>query len=447
LEADIRNPLRKIGFYLTVVFVFLRFSMIHEVLGGMYGITNIVVVIGAPCVLLLVLSGGIQRTLANRSALFFAGMMFWLFLSVPFSNWRGGSFVAVTAYARTSFIILPLIVGMVLTWRECWILLYAVALGGAVDALMGRFLADTSTGRLSLGLKGGSVTNANDLAAHLILVTAFILLMFWAGGRNVVKRFFFLTMALLSVYEIASSGSRGAMIAMIIVFIFMVSKASPAVRLATLISAPVLLAGMVLVLPKATLTRYATLFQEEAKIEDSGAEASTQARSYLLKTSFLLSLRNPLFGVGPGEFEDSEAKAAAEAGRRGSWAVPHNAYTQLSSEAGFPALFCLVASLLSSFRMLSGTVRRAKRDTRFKQFEMAAYFTQLGMIGFCVASFFLSLAYHFYFPAIAGVAMVVSITAQREMDRKAAAAAVPTTSVRPPVLTQTLHIGPRPGTR
>src|SRR5262249_7903066 len=124
-----------------------------------------------------------------------------------------------------------------------------------------------------------------------------------------------------------------------------------------------------------------------------------------------------LFGVGPGEFEDYEAKDAAEARRHAAWTVPHNAYTQMSSEAGIPALIFLLGGLVSAFRMLTRVARRARQDDRFLDIGMASYFTQIGMIAFCTSAFFLSLAYHFYFPAICGISIMISAVAEREFAR------------------------------
>ena len=46
------------------------------------------------------------------------------------------------------------------------------------------------------------------------------------------------------------------------------------------------------------------------------------------------------------------------------------------------------------------------------------------MVAFCAAIFFLSLAYHFYLPAISGIAIALSAAAQTEFAKVRPVAAV-----------------------
>jgi hypothetical protein len=127
-----------------------------------------------------------------------------------------------------------MIAGLVMTWKECRVLVYAVALGGVVNVLTGEFMGSEQYGRLALALKNGSIANANDLAAHLLLVLAFVLYVFWASGRNVVLRFGSLAILLLGFWEIASAGSRGALVAVLVAVLFALVRAPVSVRVATL---------------------------------------------------------------------------------------------------------------------------------------------------------------------------------------------------------------------
>ena len=61
------NPLRRLGFYFTLAFVFLRVSFIHELLVFKLGVNlHLVQVVGIPAVLLTLFAGGVQRTLQAR---------------------------------------------------------------------------------------------------------------------------------------------------------------------------------------------------------------------------------------------------------------------------------------------------------------------------------------------------------------------------------------------
>ena len=70
-----------------------------------------------------------------------------------------------------------------------------------------------------------------------------------------------------------------------------------------------------------------------------------QARLALLKASWTATLEHPFLGVGPGIFMDYQANSARGSGERGMWHVTHNAYTQVSSECGLPALVFYLGAL------------------------------------------------------------------------------------------------------
>lgn len=400
-----------------MAYVFMRFSMLHELAASKLGIPYIIATLAVPSILFMVLSGGIQRTLKYRASRLWLALVFWMILAVPFSVWKGGSFAVVSGYARNSFILLFLTAGLIMTWKECRGMLYALAFGSAANVLTGQFVGKEQFGRLFLGLQGASIGNANDLAAHLLLGLTFVLYVFWTSGKNIFLRLGALYILGLGLYQIASTASRGALVAFLAAALFSLIRATVSVRLATLIAAPALVVVFTMVLPRETLIRYATIFDEKANLQDTGARDSTNARTSTYKDSLLFSLQNPLFGVGPGEFSDYEANDAKEAGRRATWAIPHNAYAQIASETGLPTVILLVWALVISFRMLMRTNQQAKKG-HFRDIEMGSFFMMVGMVGFCTAAFFLPLAYRFYLPAISGLAITISAAAEREFKKR-----------------------------
>ena len=62
----------------------------------------------------------------------------------------------------------------------------------------------------------------------------------------------------------------------------------------------------------------------------------------MLRRSIDLTIHNPVFGVGPGNFP-----AVTQ-----TWKVAHNTYTELSAEAGLPALALFLVFLALAFRNL-----------------------------------------------------------------------------------------------
>ena len=94
-------------------------------------------------------------------------------------------------------------------------------------------------------------------------------------------------------------------------------------------------------------------------------------------------MRHPLLGIGPGNFEQVS----------GNWHVSHNSYTQLSSEAGLPALFLFLWMIWRAFRNLREVIRQ---NARGSSLWAAAGVLRASLAALCVGAFFASVAYQFF---------------------------------------------------
>jgi len=83
------------------------------------------------------------------------------------------------------------------------------------------------------------------------------------------------------------------------------------------------------------------------------ASLSAQQRKELLFKSLKVTVRHPLFGVGPGNFEVVS----------GAWDVTHNSYTQISAEGGIPAFFCRYLSFGVDL-LISETLENIEKQDR-----------------------------------------------------------------------------------
>jgi O-antigen ligase len=197
------------------------------------------------------------------------------------------------------------------------------------------------------------------------------------------------------------------------VALLLISRASGAVRIACLAAIPILILLVAAVLPQTIRSRYLSLFDDNSRVQTE-ADASYEARQYMLRTSLRFTAENPLFGVGPGEFSDSEGREATAKGQHGTWQVSHNAYTQLSSEMGIPAMLFYLGAIVSAFRMVNRERKKCRNVPQLRMASAAAFCLTLAMVGFGVAIFFLSLAYTFYFPFITGLCIALARAIQRE---------------------------------
>jgi O-antigen ligase len=412
-RGDVDNPVRMVGFNLTLLFVFIRLTEVHDIISTKLGFDSLLLyIVGVPAFAALVLSGGFRRTLGWRPVWYWAGFVGWLCLASPFSIYVMGSLRLTFSFIRSEGIVLLLIAGLAMTWRECWRLLNVFALASAVNILIGKLLgAANIDNRRELAI--GTMSDSNDYAATLVLLLPFLLMVTFTPGRALVLRLAAIAFTVYGAYLALTTGSRGALVAMIVAVLFAMSK----LPLRFLVPVTVVLIAFCLafitVLPERAYSRLSSLVTGQ----DGEAAASAESRSYLLKTSLLYTITHPLFGVGPGEFSDYEGVSSREQGYRGNWHETHNSFTQVSSEAGIPAFIFFLAAVVSTYRLISRLHRRAREQQptlQNRQMVCGIFTVLVSMIGFCTAIMFLSLAYRFFLPEFTGVAIALARAAQHE---------------------------------
>src|SRR5665213_2371319 len=135
-QSDLDNPLRKLGLYLAIAFIFCRFSLLGELVSIKLGFDpHIVRILGIPTLLLAVITGGLVRVLRSRLSYAWLGLLIWMALASPLSYWPGGSTALVLSYLRGQLPMLLIVGGLVLTWKDCKLVLITIALACAVNVL------------------------------------------------------------------------------------------------------------------------------------------------------------------------------------------------------------------------------------------------------------------------------------------------------------------------
>ena len=286
--------------------------------------------------MLAVISSGLWRVLRSRLAYGWVGLLIWMTLAVPLSYWPGGSASLVLNYLKGQLPMMLIVGGLVLTWRECRLVLMTIALACAVNVLSGRFFTINPDADSRLSLELGTIGNANDFTAHLLFALPFVIFVLISLKRGWIRKILCVAVIGYGLYFCADTGSRGGLVAFAAALLFILVRAPGRVRIGALVASAVMFVLVLAVLPQSMMQRYATLFTSDT--DDQEAVESTAARTHLLLSSIRFTIQHPIFGVGPGEFSDYEASVAKSEGRRAAWQVTHNAYTQVSSENGIPAL-------------------------------------------------------------------------------------------------------------
>jgi hypothetical protein len=426
------HPVRLCAYYATLVMLFMKVSTINELLHTTIGRSlHLLYIFGPPAILGMLLCGGVPRTLRHRLSWIWVAFAAWMIVTVPFSFWVGSSARAVFSYLRDDLMMMFLLAGTIVSWKECRNAIRCAALGVTVPVLYS--LLRGGGDRRAQFIDSGTIGNPNDLAAHLLLFLPFVLFVILRKGTPAIVRIAGACLAFLQLFIILRTGSRGALVATGVAALIFLLRATPRQRIATLILVPAALAAGLAFLPDETFRRLLSFSASEDSVEE--ALQSSRTREYLLRKSIEYTFQNPLFGVGVGQFSIVEGTLAVQAGMRGSWHVTHNSYTQVSSEAGIPALILFVAGIVCTLIVVNNVSLRA-RAAGHTEIQLAANWMLTGYAAFYVAVIFLSLAYGFYFPTISGLAIALHYTAEREFraaaELKAGAKPAPRRSPYPP---------------
>jgi len=267
-----------------------------------------------------------------------------------------------------------------------------------------------------VSLEFGSISNPNDLAAHLLFALPFLL---WVAmsSKFILMRLFALLGVVYGLYVILGTGSRGAFVALGVAVVYFLLRGTVRQRLVLVGIAPIVAAVLLTVVPTRVLQRLVSFSASDADAVGD-AIASSTTRQYLLKTSIGYTLQYPLFGVGPGQFSSFEGMHNRIVGTHGVWQEAHNTFTQVSSECGIPGAILFIAGIVSTFLLLNRTFRQARNRPDCADIRAAVFCVSLGLVAFCTAIAFVNFAYFFYLPAMAGLAIAMSKAAQVEFQSR-----------------------------
>jgi O-antigen ligase len=301
-----------------------------------------------------------------------------LFLASLFSPvWRGGAVMTTLDFAKILLIVVVMITA-VNTMRRLRLLIFvqtaSVALIAAVTIPKGRVLG----GRLA-GMLGGNYSNSNDLALTMVISLPLCLGLLLLTTNRLWKAAWALAM-LAMAYVVFLTGSRAGFIALMITAV--VCLWHFAIRGGRrYILALVPMVGVILWLSSGDILSRRLKGTVDKK--EDAAFGSAQQREQLFWRSIEITKEHPLFGVGPGNFEQLS----------GVWHESHNTFTQLSSEGGLPALILYVLILWLGFTNLRKTKRLASRRTESRLLAEALH---ASLIGYIIGSVFASVGFQFF---------------------------------------------------
>jgi O-antigen ligase len=333
-------------------------------------------------------------------------------LSIPFAKespaeaWAAFSNIFIRAV-----LIFLVIVNVVRTERRLrWLLL--LALGSGVLLAAGA-LSDYASGRLTVegyrveGRIGGIFENPNEMAMHLVTLLP-IAAALAVGSRGFLKKSLYGGAAALMIAGTVVTYSRGGFLAMAAVMLVLAWTLGRKNRFAVLTAAFLLTVLLLIVAPGNYGARILSIYDRRLD-----AFGSADARQQLLMSSIIVALRNPLFGVGMGNFIFFSPRSLEA----------HNAYTQVAAEMGAGGFVVYVLYVLTPLRRMFAVARETFEVRRTSHFYYLAVGIGASLVGYMVASFFGSFAYYWNVYYLVGYAVCLRRIYEGEQAKAAEASA------------------------
>jgi O-antigen ligase len=160
--------------------------------------------------------------------------------------------------------------------------------------------------------------------------------------------------------------------------------------------------------------------QVRSGLEELAAEESTEGRLDLLSRSIQYTLDHPLFGLGLGNF--SLASGAQHGAEPNAWMGTHNTFTQISSEAGLPALALYLMLLAVAVHSMNHIRRTASQAPDGQALGLMASATLVSLLSFAFGACVAHLGYDYYLFYIVATAVglkrIARQAATRQMSRE-----------------------------
>lgn len=275
-------------------------------------------------------------------------------------------------------------INVVRTERRLRLLLYVTL--GVTFLLAFNALSDYRTGNFTVegyrikGLLGGMFGNPNDLALHFVTMAPLALTMMVVSRRWIVKIALLITTTLIVAGNVVTY-SRGGFLGLMVTAIVLAWKLGRRHRAMLAIVAPIVLVAFMTLAPGNYGLRLASIF-----IPSLDPVGSASSRQEILNRSIIVSLRNPITGIGMGNFHTVSLHET----------VTHNAFTQISAEMGIVALIAYMMFLTGPILRLRRIEQNTVDSLPDRRYYYQAIGLQASLVGYMVSAFFAAVAYQWY---------------------------------------------------
>lgn len=380
------------------ILIMLVLGRVHEILNFLAPLRP-VLLFGLVCVIstLLAPSAKRQPAFGQREVRMVLAMSALAIMFLPFGVWPSGSLKYLLG-TYWQFVLNILVITLAVEPVVIRGMVMAALTGGG---LLGLFTL--ANGHAGMRAHASAMYDPNDVAMMMVLTLPFAVL--GAVALRGANRLVAAGVAVICVLATVATVSRGGLIGLAVVSILLLF------RIRTLRGR--LLAGLLIALlltvaaPAGYWNRMETIWSPSGTEYD---ERGVSTRVEVWQRGLDLFLRNPVTGVGIGQFENA---AGAVYGRNGGWRAPHNSFIQVAVELGILGLALFAGLLIASIRSVRQTQRTAATEPTLRDLHWIAGAVEISLYGYVVVGFALSQAYAPILYFLVGVAVALRLEVER----------------------------------
>lgn len=389
----VNNPF--IGLFLFTVMLYVK----PGIFGAIFATLHITRLVGALTFVIFLFksrkSGGIKFFNAVQSKWLIV-FGFVMCCSMTTSIWRGNTLGFLTGFLKV-FIAYFLVVNLTSTLKRYRALVWAMVLsmvfiGGASikDYYGGGAAADG--GRMFGAFRGALFGDPNDLAMAFIMLVPFLYYDLFLG-KGFLRKGMVVGIMGLFFGGIVLTQSRGGLIGMVVMLLFLWLRSKIKLRLA-IIGLIVLAIGWQIA-PQSYKDRMMSI--QTAAETDNAAINRLDAweAGWNMMTHRAVGVGVGNFGEGFFRYKPDDAIEAP-----GARQAAHNMFVQIGGETGFPGLIIFLFMLGVTFKALNRVKKNILKEGRGAKGEgreivLLADATYVSLVGYCASGFFLSQGYNF----------------------------------------------------
>ena len=393
---------RSVPFWGLMMFTFVLFVAPQSFIPGLGALMPaklaMVVAMGA-----YLISG--RRFPVTRTVQFGIAFVACAIISIPLGFWPGGSVEVFFDLLGKSLVVFILIASVVDTPRRMKILMGSMIAFGTVAAVYAVIQYRTGmldpTGRRIAGFESPLATNPNDLALTLNILLGLALGLL-PLTRHRTRRILLLGAMACLVAGIVASFSRGGFITLGVLGVFWVAQTMRTRGMQSIGALMLVAIVFGVAAPAEYVARLSTILDSDADETGSAAE-----RWDVMGTALGYIAERPLFGMGLGNSRHVTVV------RGGPDTEAHNAYLKAGAELGIIGLAVYVLFVASAYTAARAVRRRLRRRPESAELGNLASGVELAVVAFAVGALFSPVPYHFYFYYAAGLAVAITIMAER----------------------------------